>query len=1122
MINALKGKTINHPLWPEKVEIESIKVFGSKLAVRAIGKNTKRAYGYDILSEEDIQKIVEQLEEEGQFFLKADPTHFLLALEAKRIELGYTFDPHYYANSSKINPLPHQLEAVELMMRRIPVCFLLADDPGAGKTIMAGLVLRQLKSQGAVGRTLIVTPASLLTQWQWEMQEKFTEEFRIANRGNIDSWHKDNQWIISIDFARQEEIKLQLSQIDWDLLIVDEAHKMAAYKIGQRIKKSKRYQLGEILVEMSRNIIFLTATPHKGDEENFLLFLKLLDPDIFANVSIMSQILREPENNIFLRRLKEKMRGFDDKPLFPNRYVKTITYELTEAEKHLYDSVTEYLNHNFSERFRDTRSNTGIGIARMVFQRRLASSTSAIARTLERRLNKVKQELARLEMGKTIKAPVKPSDIDETDWVRYTEEDIWEIEKLAEEILTNRDYSSIKTEIEVLSEITATAIELEDLQHLNHAENSKLLALHQLIDSEIKNTGEKLLVFTEHKDTLNFLVETIRDSWNYKVTCIHGGMKMGERKRSENEFNQKKGPQVLIATEAAGEGINLQKQCHIMINYDIPWNPARLEQRMGRIHRYGQTKAVDIFNLVTRDTVEGRVLNRILEKLEIMRSQLGDCVYDVINEILEDKRIDHLIYGLLTNKISHNQVYSTLDQFTTADVEKIGLHELANEVDLPRTRYKYWISQELKLSPEYLENFFLKAYTELFNTSIKRNREFWKIERVPNSLKLISRDLEAKYGKLKKSYPRITFSGEIALKYEDKKHKSDFIGPNHPLLQSLLKECLDRFGDLLKRGTILIDIKATEKQIWCLFLATLKDGLNQIITEKLVAVAMNDHTVLGVIDPVNFLDLIPPDPEEELPTESQQLEVDIEEEKAVSWLVNSHLENLFKKKIDSRKKIVKERKKYVQKSFAYSINEINKKLFELDRLQREEGRDERLNIQKRQKQLININHRKNNQLQRLEQESYLTVMIPELICFVRVLPPGKGLTSLAGEDKDVELEAMRIVENYERDSGRITTDVSNPLLRRGYDILSRSSDELRKIEVKGRALSGGIHLTVNEWNMAHRFKEEYWLYLVTDIAKGDPKLHIVQDPASKITAKEEKFWVNESEWKKYAIHIERI
>jgi SNF2 family DNA or RNA helicase len=534
-----------------------------------------------------------------------------LGIQAHSLGIAFEFDPYFGLSVSRVDPLPHQLEAIYEYMLKLPrVRFLLADDAGAGKTIMAGLLLRELKLRGLVERTLVVCPANLAFQWQRELKEKFDEKFlvmrgfELRTQFGVNQWLEHSQIVTSLDLAKREDILPSLRQAKWDLVIVDEAHRMSA---AAEDKKSMRYRLGELLRDATDHYVLLTATPHRGDPLNFTLFLRLLDEDAFADVRSIREAMDRRRAPFYLRRLKEAMVYFPERQgdgswvaakIFTKRIPHTVSFQIDGAEFDLYREVTRFVKFQSARaaaREDDPRARA-VGFLMTLYQRRLASSTFAVRRSLEKRARRLESVLERGQQ--LIQEAVEPPDPEELEEMEESEREKWE-ERLALMSLA-RNPQEVRDEIGDLLRLAKMAEDVE----ASGAE-AKLKKLRTVLQEQgfFDRPEQRLLIFTEFKDTLDYLVGCLQ-GWGFRVGFIHGGMKPGSREEpgsrlwAEQQF--KDGSfQILVATEAAGEGINLQV-CHILFNYDIPWNPNRLEQRMGRIHRYGQTKDCLIFNFVLR------------------------------------------------------------------------------------------------------------------------------------------------------------------------------------------------------------------------------------------------------------------------------------------------------------------------------------------------------------------------------------------------------------------------------------------------------------------------------------------------------------------------------------------
>ena len=743
-----EGTVLEGPHWTEPVKVLTAKARGGRIEVQAVGTHTQKLWK-KLLKPEEFDNSI-KITQAGQLAaLDGNPTHFRLAAEAHRIRLAFQYDPHFAVSVSQVDPLPHQMDAVYNHLLTQPrIRFLIADDPGAGKTIMAGLAIKELKFRGLIERTLIITPANLTDQWRRELHDKFGETFSVINRATINAsygrniWEDSTQCITSVDFvARQDDILSMLRDVHWDLCIVDEAHKMAAYRYGNKINKTQRYLLGEFLRDHTDHFLFLTATPHKGDPDNFALLLQLLDQDLYVNGQILAEASAHDENRIMLRRLKEDMKMFDGSPCFPPRHVETLPYELSSEELKLYDAVTEYVQNNFQRAA--AAENRNVGLALTVLQRRLASSMAAIRSSLERRRKRLKdlQKLGKLkqEYGEL------PEDFDD-----LTEAERWRFEDdIVERLTMAENMAELEAEIEDVGRLVELARHTE-----KNVKETKFEELRNVVSQHISGRDERLLIFTEHKDTLDFLIGKLTNL-GFHCCTIHGGMPLQKRIDAEREFFENK-PSVMVATEAAGEGINLQF-CSLMVNYDIPWNPNRLEQRMGRIHRYGQQKEVMIWNLCAINTREGEVMDRLLRKLDDMRQALGsDRVYDVIGDIIPGPSFDTLMKDWLSRRRTMTEILADIDVQTDeeqvarirADMENKSLG--SRYIDMSKLTQDVQKSKENRLMPEYIERFFIEAFRSFGGTvtSVKAHKGVWSISRVPPDLRKIPDSLERKYGKI--------------------------------------------------------------------------------------------------------------------------------------------------------------------------------------------------------------------------------------------------------------------------------------------------------------------------------------------------------------------------------------
>ncbi len=592
----------------------------------------------------------------------ADGDLFRLVSEAHRIRLAYLFDPLLAVHTSLVEPLPHQITAVYgEMLPRQPLRFLLADDPGAGKTIMTGLLIKELLVRGDLHRCLIVCPGMLVEQWQDELNQRFHLPFEILTNDKLESartgnWFYENPLAIArLDkLSRNEEVQAKLEQTDWDLVVCDEAHKMSATFFGGEIKYTKRYRLGQLLSRITRHFLLLTATPHNGKEEDFQLFMALLDGDRFEG-RFRDGVHVVDTSDIMRRMVKEQLLKFDGTPLFPERLAYSPTFTLSPAEAHLYKEVTDYVRDEFNRV--DALENEGrkgtVGFALTILQRRLASSPEAIYQSLRRRKERLEKRLREerlLKRGEEIAVPTTDAlplftedDIDELDDAPDAELEETE-ERIVDQATAAQTIAELEAEIQILKRLEELALQvLRNGTDRKWDELSKLLQDNpQMFDAH--GHRRKLVIFTEHRDTLSYLADRIRRLLGKPelVVTIHGGMGREERKKAQLGFTQDKDVQVLVATDAAGEGINLQR-AHLMVNYDLPWNPNRLEQRFGRIHRIGQAEVCHLWNLVAEETREGDVFKRLFDKLEEQRKALGGSVFDILGKLFREQRLRDLL-----------------------------------------------------------------------------------------------------------------------------------------------------------------------------------------------------------------------------------------------------------------------------------------------------------------------------------------------------------------------------------------------------------------------------------------------------------------------------------------------
>ena len=1086
------GVIIEGPKWPEPVVVKKIDNFGED--IHLIGSTTINSNHIDVILSNDELKNISLKTITCDF--SSDPWKVFLGLETIRYRFASMYDPWLAMNTSKVDPLPHQIEAVYGVVLKMPrIRFLLAHDPGAGKTIMAGLIIKEMKLRNLVNRILIVVPGHLKDQWRRELKDKFEETFVVADRGTANSlygqnvWSHQNQLITSIDFSKRDEILPSLEASQFDLIIVDEAHKMAAYKYNDKIAKTGRYKLGEILSKNTEHLIFLTATPHKGDVENFRLFLDLLQPGFFATSEMLEESIDNNENTLFLRRIKEDMKNFDGTPLFLPRHVSSPAYYLSQPERELYRKITEYVKNQFNKALTSDKKRN-IGFALIILQRRLASSSFALWKSLIRRRDRLKELLEDFEKSKKTKP--KLFDFDETE--EMDEEERWEQESLWETLSIAENREELEKEIQTLEELveeTKTVIDLDV--------EVKLIELKNTMKKmeEKSNKPEKILIFTESKDTLEYLEKRIK-SWGYNVNVIHGGMSLDERIHAEKVFKNE--TQVMVATEAAGEGINLQF-CHLMINYDIPWNPNRLEQRMGRVHRYGQKYEVSVYNLLAHDTIEGRIFKSLFDKLEEIRRRMGsDKVYDIIGEIFHDKDLATLLSDAAVGARTEEEIFATLeikidDEFIQKIKENLGDTLATKHIDFTQINEQRQKARENKLIPEYTAEFFKKAFTKAEGKIRDRNRNLYAIDSIPYAIRKIaeSEDFRKSYGSILKSYPKITFAKEVGSQDQD----AEFLTFGHPLFESVLEWINRNFGSELQKGAEFIDPSGHLNGFIVFYEGQISDGLGNVAGKRLFSYYVDSKTgLIEYIEPSILWDL------QESTTHSGSIDIESVKSKTQSQIIQT-LRKYQQELQDERNRQAEIKEKYGVKSLEKLIFDLDKDLVNLKQRQLK-GENVDLAIRNKEERQRQYMDNKKDLINYIQREKSLTLSAPSFLGIIKV---GTPEIIQEGFRKDIETEkiAMQVVMDYEIKNGRKPKDVSKEI-GPGYDIKSFDSEgNVRYIEVKGRKGKGIVALSKNEWFKAKHLAMDYYLYVVWN-TESHPNVigpKIVQDPAHNLTPKED-------------------
>jgi superfamily II DNA or RNA helicase len=1099
------GQILIGPQFNEPMRVETVQVNGAaSWVVGLVGTNTER-FRKVTITEDDVAKL-KILDPRHSF--NGDGRLLRLGLQAYALGIAYEFDPYFGLSISRVDPLPHQLEAVyDYFLKLARVRFLLADDAGAGKTIMSGLLIRELELRGLAERILIVCPANLAFQWQRELKEKFDTKFLVMKgqdlreQFGVNQWLERNRVITSLDLAKRQDILPGLRQVHWDLVIVDEAHRMSA---SDESHKSLRYKLGELLRDSSDHMLLLTATPHRGDPRNFSLFLQLLDADCYADVKSIREAMDRRRAPFYLRRTKEAMVYFPErlsdgswaaKPIFTKRIPHTVDFQIDGAEFDLYRDVTLFVKRESARAAaegEDPRARA-IGFLMSLYQRRLASSTCAMRRSLENRARRLEEGLKRAQ-DLARQAPPDIPDPEELEEMEESERD--RLEALLEAITLAGSADLVRQEVQELRRLAVQAQAVEDA-----GTEAKLSQLKSLLQKEgfFDHADQRLLLFTEFRDTLDYLMGSLK-TWGFRVGCIHGGMKSGSRDEpgtrlyAEQQFREG-GIQILVATEAAGEGINLQV-CNILFNYDIPWNPNRLEQRMGRIHRYGQRKDCLIFNFVATNTIEGRVLQRLHEKLQEIRDALDDdAVFNVVGEILPAAHVERVLRDYYAGKLGdadlEDRMLRDVDEGQFRAICQNALEGLASKkLNLEMLIERRAQAQERRVVPETIARF-LRDAAEFVPFTLKPVPSLahaFEPARTPSVLRRYEKDTDWKLPALADRYPRCSTDRDVA-----ETEKLEWVTPGHPLFEAVRRHTYTHALDVLGRGATFHSLQHEHPARIDFYRARVVDGLSQVVHERLFAVEIAEDVAPRLQEPSMLGNFAPADPPPEMPATATLPE-------ATSWLHQHALVPFLEETRNDRLTEVERVSAHVELSLTELLQradeEIGRAAADVEqKLPGAEGRFAQ--AEARHAELLARRDRRRTDFER---QRALTLQAVERLASVLVLPhPERESPEVRRLRPNFETEAlaMQLVMGHETALGRQVYDVSAKNL--GYDItsLDLASGDLRLIEVKGiGASTGTVLLTPNERRVAEDRRDCYWLYVVTDCDTAPRLQKPFRDPAS--------------------------
>jgi SNF2 family DNA or RNA helicase len=1059
---------------------------------------------------------------------------FRLVSEAHRINLAHLVDP-----------FPHQITAVYgEMLPRQPLRFLLADDPGAGKTIMAGLLIKELLIRGDLHRCMIVCPGNLAEQWQDELYQRFQLPFEILTNDKLESartgnWFAENPMAICrLDkLSRNEDVQAKLANTDWDLVVCDEAHKMSATFFGNEVKYTKRYRLGQLLGQLTRHLLLMTATPHNGKPEDFQLFMALLDSDRFEGRA-RDGVHTVDVSDLMRRLVKEQLLKFDGTPLFPERRAYTVGYKLSNAEAALYKSVTDYVREEFNRA--DALDNEGrkgtVGFALTILQRRLASSPEAILQSLRRRRERLERRLREeqiLKRGAALQEDdqrlpsLTEEDIDDLDDAPDAEVEETE-ETVVDQATAARTIAELQAEIKILTNLEALALKVRRSgTDKKWEELSSLLQNHaEMFDAQ--GHRRKMVIFSEHRDTVNYLTERLRALLGAPeaLVIVHGGMGREERTKAQEAFKQDKDVLILLATDAAGEGINLQR-AHLMVNYDLPWNPNRLEQRFGRIHRIGQTEVCHLWNLLAEETREGDVYKRLLEKIELEREALGGGVFDILGQLFREQRLRDLLIEAIRYG-DRPEVKARLHQIVDNLTDRKHCQELLEERALAndsmdasqvqRIREDMERAEARRLQPHFIESFFLEAFRILGGSIKEREPRRFEITYVPALIRQRDRLIGTGEPVLGK-YERITF--EKSLCAVPGQPLATFVCPGQPLLGATIDLILERNRDLLKRGAVLVDPDDDGEAVRALFYLehTIQDGRTdkagnrRVVSRQLQFVETDATGSTRNAGYAPYLDYRPATSEEHIglaaTLESQAwLKSDLESVvvgHAIANLVPIHLDEVRKRREDLVTRTMAAVKDRLTKEITYWDHRAN----QLKDQELAGKTNAKINSGKARQRADDLQARLQRRMVELELERQISPLPPVAIGGSLVVPigllhkllPSSAQPSHAAADavsaearEKMELLAMQMVMEAEKQLGNEPRDVSGE--KCGYDVESKvqADGKLRFIEVKGR-VAGAITVTVTRNEILTALnKPDDFILAIGQVETGQRKLVYIRQP----------------------------
>lgn len=1089
-----------------------------------------------------------------------DANALRVLVEGERLSYGHLFNPAFATEISEIDPLPHQRIAVyERMLPQSRLRYLLADDAGAGKTIMTGLYVRESLTRRTIRRVLVVAPAGLVGNWYRELHNLFQLQFNIvtgsdAKDGNPFVGPQSDLVVVSVDSLRSTRLFNCLRDpavAAYDLVVFDEAHKLSANRDPDgTFRPTDRYRLAEAIAGVrelpddwkmpwaAHHLLLLTATPHMGKEFPYYCLWRLLEPELFSTETAFARFPRESRSRHFIRRVKEEMVDLHGRPLYPERLCDTVSYELTQgevSEQALYDQTTAYIRHYYNQARLLNRQ--AARFAMTVFQRRLASSTWALLCSFRNRLAKLDRLIDDIQSGRIPEEELRAQQQRLDRKVREGKlVDVLAAKTADEETVTDGEEEHEETEAEALGAFVATSLaeliderqkvlELIGLAEAVHASGheSKFDRMSALLRAP-QYRDHKVIIYTEHKDTLEFLLRRLEGmGYAGQVAFIHGGLNFEQRDAQVEHFRRPHngehgGARFFVGTDAAAEGINLQF-CWILINYDIPWNPARLEQRMGRIHRYGQKRdKVAIINLVAGKTREGRVVKTLLDKLEEIRKQLGsDKVFDVVGRIFEGMSLTEYIQRAVESENEADREALaiagelTVEQIRAIEAREESIYGKGGEVKaaLPQLQEALAIEEMRRLLPGYVRRYLEHAAPligvdlvgDLDGQFFLRPRRRGVVESLMSLLETYPESARNRFTVYRPSDPR----------------DAVFLHPGEPVFERLSSLAIEHSRSAGKRGAIFTDVSATAPYLFHVarvsVIRAVDPGFPAFHTEEVVEqrlVGIKQYADGRMVEaPVEHQLLLKPAAKANPGSVVFLAQSDTWRLAAEQHIKTELLGKLAElQQLAARERLV-ETEDHLVRAYDYQESELAAARKRYTEKARDGNRSAQAELERIKEQQRSIKERRALAIQQARREVDLIQPGAVEIIATALVQPSQDPEDIKARDAEVERIAMEVAIAHDAAQGADVRDVSTPEKARlaglsdypGFDLLSKRPNDERGIEVKGRVGSGEIELTENEWARACNLRNRYWLYVVFDCGSAQPRLFKVQDPFGRLIAK---------------------